>query len=138
VTLGYNFTPRVALAWNTTETGLAPHPEFPQLAEAIMHTTLGLRWYPYAGSRTTRWSFLKRGVYTQLDLGYAQLTRGRLLGDTSVVGRGGVVGLRVGFSLGLSGDWKLALELHEHTAWLNSDEQERVTLGLLAIVELYL
>lgn len=135
--LGYRFTPRLSVAINSTQTGYVAYAPVPELSERLVQATVGVRWHPYVGSRS-RWALITDGIYAQLDAGYAQLDRRRLLMSSSVVGRGGIVGMRAGLSTGVSTDWKLAIEVHAHSALLNADEGTRVALGLHGVIELYL
>lgn len=135
--LGYRFTPRLSIAINSTQTGYVAYAPVPELSERLVQATVGVRWHPYVGSRS-RWALITDGIYTQLDAGYAQLDRRRLVMSSSVVGRGGVAGVRLGLSTGVSTDWRLAIEVHAHSALLNADEGTRVAVGLHGVIELYL
>ncbi len=133
---GYKLTRSVALFADTMRTGYAPYPDDPVLAEVLLQARVGVRYFPLAGS-TGRWSPLTQPIYLQADVGYAQLDRGTVLMGESTVGRGVVGGARLGTSSGFARDWRVAIELHQHTALLNGDEGVRVVYGLNGVFELY-
>ena len=110
------------------------------ISERFTEATFGLRWYPYERP-THLWrgiGFDTKSVYLQTELGYAEAQRSGVDVDYGTVGRGGVAGIRLGVNIGYSQDWRLALELHEHTALLNGDEGVRILAGLRANIELFL
>jgi hypothetical protein len=138
--IGYFVRPRLALVLDSSGTTEAPYPQRPTIDERFTTFNLGVRWYPYE-RRTHVWRGIgidTPSVYLHPELGYAEARRSGPEVDYGTVGRGGVVGLRLGINIGYSRDWRMALELHEHTALLNGDEGIRVVAGLRGSIELFL
>jgi len=134
--LGIRVGSSLGLVFGTTSVSAVPYAPKPELLEDLSLVHAGLRWYPYA-TTTGRWAVLQRGVYMQGDLGFAQMRRGDM-DSSSVVGRGGLAGARLGITTSIVPDWKLALEVTAQGALLNADEGTRIHLGLLAVIELYM
>ena len=133
---GYKLSPRIAIVADMTGTNAVPYLPKPELSERLAQIRAGVRYFPLSGSRG-RWAALKRPIYLQVDAGYAQLVRGIPGMSASTVGRGVVGGARLGFSTSTVRDWRIAVEVHQHTALLNADEGVRITAGIHGIVELY-
>lgn len=134
--LGVRVGSSIGLVFGTTAVSAVTYAPKPELLEDLSLVHAGLRWYPYA-TTTGRWAPLQRGIYLQGDLGFAQVERGNMDGS-SVVGRGGVAGARLGITTSIVQDWKLALEVAGHGALLNADEGTRIHLAFLAVIELYM
>lgn len=137
---GYFVRPSLSLVLDMSGTQPTEYAPRPTVSEQYSQYAVGVRWYPYARP-THVWrglAFDTKSVYVQAELGYADVRRSAREVDYGTVGRGGVAGVRLGINIGMSRDWRMALELHEHTALLNGDEGVRIMAGLRANIELFL
>jgi hypothetical protein len=120
-------------------TGITAFTDDPNLGEELLLLTVGPRWFPIGRTRLSRSGHITHAwLYTQAELGYAQLDRGPDHSELSTVGRGIALGARLGVVTTAARDWTIGIELRDHLALLNGDESMRHAFGVHLFVQLYL